>query len=208
MLLRNNNYFNTNKHSNQHIYYYIDAIEEAINRNKKISFKYVFIDETGKKCHKKNGAEYIVNPVATVFSNGNYYLISSSDKYDNFTHYRIDRMDECKLINEDRTKVELNSSFKIGEYRKQHFGMFSGNTKQITLEFNISMVDVMHDKFGGDISIVKKNDMYFFTTDVAVSKQFYGYILGLGDGIKIISPKNIVDDFKNYVSKILNLYDE
>ncbi len=208
LLLRNNNYFDTNKHTNPHIYYSINEIEEAINRNKKISFKYLFIDEIGKKCYKKNGAEYIVNPVATVFSNDNYYLISSSDKYDDFTHYRIDRMDECKLINEDRTKVELNSSFKIGEYRKQHFGMFSGNTKRITLEFDIGMVDVMHDKFGENIPIIKKNDKYFFTTDVAVSKQFYGYILGLGDGIKIISPKNIVDDFKNYVSKILNLYDE
>lgn len=206
LLLRNNNYFDTNKHTNPHIYYSINEIEEAINKNKKITFKYFVIDHNGKKVYRKEGAEYTVNPVATIFSGDSYYLVSSNDKYDDFANYRIDRMEDCKISSEDRTKTKLNKSFKIGEYRKQHFAMFSGRAEKVTLEFDKSLTDVIYDKFGENTKMQLAGDNLQTKVNVAISPQFFGFISGLGTKVKIIAPENVVEEFKVHLREISECY--
>ena len=49
LLIRDNVCFNTNKHSNKQTFYSVNEIEESINRNKKISFKYFDLDYQGNK---------------------------------------------------------------------------------------------------------------------------------------------------------------
>ena len=59
-------YFNTNKHTNESIYYNVQALEEAINRKKKVSFFYFDLNENGDRVHRKEKSRYIVNPIALV----------------------------------------------------------------------------------------------------------------------------------------------
>ena len=84
--------FNTTKHNNEHIYYSVNAIEDAILAGKKISFQYFDLNESHERVFRKNGEKYLVNPVAMVFSNDNYYLICYHDNHDGITTYCIERM--------------------------------------------------------------------------------------------------------------------
>ena len=45
--------FKTTKHSNEHIFYNVDALEQAISEQKKILFRYFTLDETGSKLMKQ-----------------------------------------------------------------------------------------------------------------------------------------------------------
>ncbi len=84
--------FNTRKHSNEAIYYNVGYLEEALVKKKKASFYYFDLDETGERVYRKNKERYIVDPVALVFHEDNYYLMCYSAKYNDIVHYRVDRI--------------------------------------------------------------------------------------------------------------------
>lgn len=54
--------------------------------------------------YKQNGdvREYIINPYTMVANGGKYYLICNYDKYDNLSHYRIDRISNIEILDTPR----------------------------------------------------------------------------------------------------------
>lgn len=209
LLLRDNVCFNTHKHSNQMIYYSVNEIEEAINHNRKIQFEYFDLDHKGKKVYRKAKAKYEVNPVATIFSNDNYYLVCFSDKYDGYSNYRIDRMENVKMQEQERTQSKLIEEFDCNKYRKQSFGMFSGVAEAVTFKFDKSLIDVIFDKFGENTKIMSIGENKYKTTvEVIPSQQFFGMLLGLGTRIKLKAPECIVKSFKEYMQIIAEMYNK
>ena len=84
---------------NKQLWYTLDAINDAIAEEKKISFTY---NSYGMdfKLHRKREEPYIVNPYQIVANNGRYYLIGNYDKYDNVSHYRLDKMTDVEVVDE------------------------------------------------------------------------------------------------------------
>ncbi len=117
------------KTNNHQIFFNIDLLDEAIQKKKKVSFKYL---EYGidKKQHVKcreNGEErvYIVSPYQMAAREGKYYLICNYDKYEDVSNYRIDRITEIKILDEkskpfEKLKWSNGHSFNLSEYMKNH----------------------------------------------------------------------------------------
>ena len=93
-------HFSTRKHSNESIYYNVNSIEDAIEQDRKIIFLYFDLDENGKKVYRRNGHHYVVEPIALVFNEDNYYLICYSSRHSETSTYRVDRMASVELIDE------------------------------------------------------------------------------------------------------------
>ena len=54
----------------------------------------------------------------------------------------------------------------------------------------IDVLGVLIDRLGKDIDITPADGNHFRTTvTVVLSQQFYGWIMALGGGVKIISPE-------------------
>lgn len=96
--------------------------------------------------------------------------------------------------------------FDCNKYRKQLFGMFSGEAESVTLEFDKSLIDVIFDKFGEKTQIKKYGECYRTTVDVVVSQQFFGFILGLGDRMKMVEPEGVVQGLREYMKITDELY--
>ena len=43
--------------------------------------------------------------------------------------------------------------------------------------------------------------------DVAVSNNFFGWLVGLENGVKIIAPDKVVEDMKQYIMQLYEIYD-
>ncbi|MCR4833459.1 MAG: WYL domain-containing protein [Butyrivibrio sp.] len=50
------------------------------------------------------------------------------------------------------------------------------------------------------------NESIYYTVDVAVSQQFFGWVCGLGADVKITSPEDVVEEYKTQINKQLKLY--
>ena len=87
--------------------------------------------------------------------------------------------------------------------------MFGGSVTPVTLEAEDWMAGIIIDRFGFDTPIVPlSNGKFECRIEAALSKQFVGWLVGLGKGIKVISPpaavKLIQDETKRLVEDYLS----
>jgi predicted DNA-binding transcriptional regulator YafY len=197
-------YFNTTKHSNESIYYNIDTIEQAIQKQKQISFLYFDLDVGGTRVYRKEKQWYIVNPVALIFTNDNYYLVAINDKYQNLHNYRVDRMEAVSIENEDITDLPSLKDQNLAQYRETAFHMFVGQTEFVKLEFTDEVKNAIFDKFGETTKITRAKDNKFVATvQVQVSPTFFGWVFQFGRKMKILSPKDVAEEYKSLVDEVI-----
>ena len=87
--------------------------------------------------------------------------------------------------------------------------MFSGEMTSVTLEGRNDLVGVVIDRFGKDISIAPKGEEHFQAqVNVAISRQFLGWVFAIGDGLKITAPDNVVALMKEEAKKLSRMYND
>ena len=192
---------------NETIYYNVDKIHDAIAANKQITFKYYDVDVNRKKVYRKNGDRYTESPVALTWDDENYYLITYKEKYDDYAHYRVDKMESIEITEEDRVLSE--EPFDLSAYSKTTFAMFGGEETEVSIKFENDLVGVVFDRFGTDVRIVKADEEHFIcTVKVAVSPHFLSWIVSFGRRAKIMSPDYVVDEMYALLRESLENYED
>ena len=201
--------FNTAKSDNESIYYSVSEIVTAINNRQKILFRYFDYDNNHERVYRRDGHRYVVSPFATIFADGHYYLVIYDDRHNKMVHYRIDRMENVTLLNELAVMPPDEIAFDFGSYKKQLFGMFSGETTNVTIEMSSHLIDVVFDLFGENTRILPFGDNKIrFSADVQISDLFFGWCSSFGENVKLIAPQNVLDDYKLYLDKVKRQYQE
>ena len=195
------------KTMNESIYYNVDKLHEAIGSGCQIRFKYYKWNVKKEMELRKDGAWYQVSPWALMWDDENYYMVAYDAEDDRINHYRVDKMLKIAVTKEKRLGQAQFKKFNMPSYTKTLFGMFGGEETRVTLEARNDMVGVLIDRFGKDIIIVPKGDDHFRTVvTVAVSKQFLGWVMALGDGIRIVSPENVVSQMQDEIRRLSMQY--
>ncbi len=198
--------FNTRKHSNESIYYNVNFLNEAMLHCKKASFYYYDLSEHGQKQYRKNKDRYIVEPIALVYKEDNYYLMCFSSKYSNIASYRLDRMEGVEVENEDVSKEAIIQMDNVSEHTDQVFKMYGGKSKNVSLQFDSSLIGSVYDKFGEDTKISSYNEDSFVTSvKVQISPVFFGWLFQFSDKIKLLSPKSVADEYKEQAKKLAKI---
>ena len=197
------------KAMNESIYYNVDKLHEAIGTDRQIRFKYFRWNIKKEMELRKDGAWYQVSPWALMWDDENYYLVGYDAEDGKIKHYRVDKMWRISVADRKREGKEQFKAFNMPRYTKSLFGMFGGEEVKVTLEAENGMVGILLDRFGKDIP-VKPVDADHFRTSVvvAVSSQFLGWIMALGDGVKIIGPDKVVARMKEEISLISQMYED
>ena len=187
-------------------------INQAIRLDRKISFryqKYTIRDRT-QQVDRRGGATYIVSPFKLIINDGYYYLLAWNSKRNTTITYRLDRMKGVDIDDEPREGGVEFSKIKMKAYTQQHFGMFSGEPKTVSLRFTNNLLDTMVDRFGtaSDVFYRPDDDTHFVvTTQIAISDQFFGWLCGLRKMAKIVSPPDVVSDFQKFLDDIYGRYE-
>lgn len=194
---------------NENIYYNVDQIHEAIGKECQIEFQYFQWNIHKEMTLRKNGAFYQVSPWALMWDDENYYLVAYDDQEKKIKHYRVDKMLHVSVIEKRRQGEEDFKEFDMPHYTKSLFGMFGGKETQVTLMAENEKIGILIDRFGKDIPISKVDDQHVKTTvNVAISNQFLGWIMSLGDGIQVLGPESVVTSMKEEIQRLYNLYFE
>lgn len=196
------------KAENEGIYYTIDEIYNCIDNNHRLNFKYVNWNAKKELEYQHQGQIYDVSPDFLLWDNEYYYLVAYDHKSKSIRHYRVDKIRDARESNENRGGIEARNRINKADFAKKHFGMFSGATRTVRIEAPKYMVGVMIDRFGTEISIREAGDMVIVRTEVEVSSQFYGWLVGLGDAVRLIGPDEVVLEYKKYLENIISKIDE
>ena len=184
------------KADNEHILYIVDSINRAINKGKKISFTYFEYDADKQKCLRNGGMPYILSPYTLLWNGDYYYVVGYSDKHQNISAFRVDRIHGLPRVTEEDC-VPMPQDFDLAYYTKEVFQMYDAQHSVITLLCENEMMKVIIDRFGADVQTERVDDGHFaVVTEVALSPNFFGWLFGFGDKIQLKKPENVVEMYR------------
>ena len=212
LLKENITKFSVVKANNEMIYYSVDPIVQAIKKKKKIGFNYCDYNVSRERVYrmdKENPSEkrwYVVNPVATVIDNGQYYLVCYDDRHGGKTaNYRIDRMENVRMLDEPITK---NPTLDTAKFKRKQFEMYGGDVKTVVFEAARSLLDVVMDKFGKEIKIRElDNGRLHCTVEVQQSPTFINWCCSFGNRLTVVSPPSTINEIKAHLKETAEQYE-
>ena len=80
---------------------------------------------------KHGGYVYAVSPYSLAWNGDNYYLIGFSEKHGSISNFRVDRMTNLKLMDEEA--VPLPEGFSVSEYCAKLFLMVGGKEETVDI---------------------------------------------------------------------------
>ena len=195
------------KTMNESIYYTIDAIHHAISENKKIKFQYFQWNVKKEMELRHEGAYYHISPWGLSWDDENYYLVGYDSEAGKIKHYRVDKMLRIRMTEEEREGREHFKELDMADYSKKSFGMFGGKEQRVKLLVDNSMAGVIIDRFGKDLMMIPAGDNQFtVNVDVHVSGQFLGWIISLGEGVKIVAPEEVLEMMQKEIERLSRQY--
>ena len=195
------------KTMNESIYYNVDKIHAAIGEDRQIRFRYFDWNLKKEMEPRYDGKWYKLSPWALMWDDEKYYLVAYDSKHETIIHYRVDKMTQIGILDEKREGHEAFRKFNIAHYTNTLFGMFAGDETKVTIEAENRLVSVFIDRFGKDIIIAPIDDDHFRTTvTVAVSKQFFGWIMGIDGDVRVVAPDSVVKQIKAEIDRQAERY--
>lgn len=196
------------KTANESIYYIVDDIHRAIQKNEQISFQYLEWNLEKELVPRKDGKLYQISPWALTCKDENYYLIGHDGESDTIKHFRVDKMGQIRVLSGiGRRGASLFERFDIAAYANKTFGMFGGREEVVTMEFENRLIGVILDRFGKEVPVRRKDEEHFSVrVQVALSGQFYGWLTGLGVGAKILAPAEVAEEYRAHLRRALAQY--
>lgn len=131
-----------------------------------------------------------------IFNEDNYYLMCYSFHHDGTVNYRVDRMSAVEIIDEDISEKAIERG-GIDGYTEQAFKMYGGQCEKVSLEFNDKLIGVVYDKFGEDTKMVRTGEYTIVAAvEVQISPTFWDWLFQFGDQMRILSPRNIAQEYR------------
>lgn len=195
------------KTMNESIYYNVDKIHTAIGSGVQIKFQYYQWNVKKEMELRKDGAWYQISPWGLLWDDENYYMVGYEKSTDMIKHYRVDKMLHINITDMTREGKERFSKFNLPAYSKRLFGMFDGEEQMVKLECANHLAGVIIDRFGKDITLMKKDEAHFtVNVKVAVSRQFLAWVIALGEDAKIVGPEPVLQQIGQEIDRLLQQY--
>ena len=172
-------------------------MRKSIERGKQVEFDYKRADGRQKR--------HVVNPIAIVFNEYYFYLISEIEKGSSKIEipFRVDRIKGYKETGKNSTYPY--GRFEEEKYRKKVQFMYTGDFKTIEFEFFGDSIEAVLDRLPTAEKIGKTDRGYI------VRAEIYGegvkrWILSQKEFLKVTKPKEYVDEIKETIRKMYELY--
>jgi len=201
-LVRNVDVENRLKTDNQKVLYIMDALNEAINKQKKVSFQYFSYNSNKKQEIKNDGFTYIFSPYKLIWNGDYYYAVGFSEKHKGVGSFRVDRIVKRPMILEEDA-VCPPDGFDLNVYLNSMFRMYNGERKQVELICDNDLMDAIIDKFGKDVSVSPNDtESFLVTTNTSVGRVFYSWVFGFEGKVSILSPDEVREEYAKMVRDV------
>ena len=195
------------KSMNESVYYNVDEISDAISRDRQIRFHYFEYTISKQRRYRKEGAFYVVSPLALMWDNENYYLLAWDAKAALRKHYRVDKMTDISALEVPREGAADAAQLDLSAYSQKVFSMFSGEEQTVRLRFANHLVGAVLDRFGKDVIVVADGPEHFkVTLNVVTSPKFYAWLFGFGTEVEILSPPSARQEMQRMLTAAAQLY--
>ena len=157
---------------------------------------------------KDSPSSFIVHPWCLKLFKQRWYMLAKSEYFSTPRIYSLDRIQELSL---SKTKLQVPERFKAEEYFSQYFGIIAD--KDIKPCFIEIWADSTQAKYFKSLPLhnsqtIKEEDENgtVFQYYLAPTYDFKQEILRYGSGVKVLSPKEFLEEIKMEIDNMANLY--
>lgn len=201
---------------NAELFYTIEILDEAIERNRQVVFHYgdYGTDKTLHLREQMDGKpkEYLVNPYQMVATNGRYYLIANVERYDNVSHYRLDHIRDIEITDtpaKPQRKVKgLENGLNLPKHMAEHVYMFSGESAEVTMCTTPGMAGELIDWFGNGVTFTDENENSVIARITANLQAMHFWALQYAPYVTILKPQSLVDMVQEDLKKTILKYEK
>ena len=85
--------------------------------------------------------------------------------------------------------------------------MYGGHDEEVTLECGNGIIGVILDRFGTETIVMPVGrERFRVRVPVVVSRQFFGWVTGIGANLHIAGPEHVRQEYKEYLQSIVGRY--
>ena len=199
---------------NAELFYTIEILDEAIERNRQVVFHYGDYG-TDKNLHlreRKDGKprEYLVNPYQMVATNGRYYLIANVERHDNISHYRVDHIRDIEITDtpaKPQRKVEgLENGLDLPKHMAEHVYMFAGESQRVIMRTTPGMAGELIDWFGSGVTFSDETETSVIAHVTANLQAMRFWALQYAPYVTVLAPQSLVDTVKKDLECAITSY--
>ncbi len=155
----------------------------------------------------EQAVEYEVNPLALVLRQGVTYLVATLWDYDDVKHLALHRMQSAAPL--DR-KARQPGNFRIDDYLESGAFAYPVSTRKIKLHalFDIATAYHLFETPLADDQVLRAEGAKHMLLKATVddSAELRWWLLGFGDGVEVLSPKRLRQEFRSVAIKLGALY--
>lgn len=103
----------------------MEALNDAINASKKVSFQYFTYNVRKEQKLKYDGYTYVFSPYKLIWNGDYYYVVGYSEKHKGIGNFRVDRIVRCPIILND-------DAVQPPKRRREYIGFYGWNDRRTT----------------------------------------------------------------------------
>lgn len=170
---------------------YFNIIKDSIFNNSVISFDY--FSNKGERTSRS------VEPYKLVYKEYTWYMYGYCRMRKDFRFFKLSRMDNLKPSDNEFVRRHIPDI-------KMNLNRIERKLTEVKLKIDKSLASMVYDQFGKN-AIIDKNDNYFIVhAKLSCDEWVIGQIISYGDLVEVLEPKNVRDQIKEYMKKIIKKY--
>ena len=172
--------------------YFIEKIEllkEAIKENKIVSFTY---------CYEKGEDKRDIEPYLLIFQWGSWYLYGYCLKRNDYRLFKISRIIKLKKDSKEFVKRDID----LSEYNDRDY-QYKVHVRAI---FHKDMKWQLIDEYGIEKFSVLEDGRLVLELGFSNKEKALNWVLGYGDKIELLEPKELREDIQRLLNKIGEKY--
>lgn len=170
----------------------LQIIQQAIENNQKLLIKY----------HDRNGTktERIIEPHIVVFKQGLWYVYAFCNLRNEFRFFKTGRIEYANLLTDKFEKKFIKKEDLPFDYWHDNV-----TSEEVVMEISNEYLSDIQEWIGVE-NISVENGKNVARVSLPYDKGLITKIMSYGTGIKVISPKKLIDSQKEFANKILENY--
>lgn len=205
---KRNDYFknvylpNKKKKDNKQFLLNIEQISRAINEKKVIKFNYTHYDINKKLVNTRDDA-YYRSPYFLVVNGDRVYMVGKGKNHDSLSHFRVDRMKDIELCDEQYIRFPKN--IDAYSYANNKIYMYSGDETGVTLRCDKKALDVIIDTFGKDVMLADEGETFTVYTKCG-KEDIVKFCLQYVESVELLEPLSLRQEVRKVLLDASNRY--
>ena len=186
---------------NKQLFYNIDTLNAAISQGCKVS---AWMMEYGldHKLTQKEDNPVIFSPYATLWAEGNYFILGKREEMEELEHYRIDMLKDIVIL--ERGVDMIFGGFNPSQYARERIIRKGEKKERYELECKLELWQEIADRFGSDADVIKKDFDGITVKIVTVPYIMRDFVRCHLENCTVLAPKKFREEIQRTVMEAYN----